>query len=405
MIFNPITLLKELMSARGVSVRIISPPFDEKETFDEDLRAQIYQDFDYPLAMQNLIKHCAANTVHFITDQFELNYIIIKCPGPDDDSFVIVGPYLSRMVVDFFEEVLRENSTPLAFVPELKSYYYGIPCVTDHNAFKTEILTLTKYIFGTEKFTIDTFSVAFSKEDSAFKPMPDSTLSMAMIDERYRNEDALIKAIEQGDAKQAMAHLSAFSKFKVERRHADELRQLKNFLFVLNTLFRKAVQRADVHPAHIDNTSGNFARKIEAARVIPDLNDLSVEMIRKYCLLVKNHSLKGYSKNVQRAINHIDFHYTEAIKLTDLADIVAVNASYLSSQFKKETGASVVDYINQKRIQRSLSLLVTTELPIHQVAEQVGFLDENYFTRMFSRQIGKSPREYRKSFHVNQSNF
>ena len=59
-------------------------------------------------------------------------------------------------------------------------------------------------------------------------------------------------------------------------------------------------------------------------------------MIRKYCLLVRNHSLTGHSEMVRDAMNYIDFNLTEDLSLNAIAEKISVNASYLSKQFKKE---------------------------------------------------------------------
>ena len=75
----------------------------------------------------------------------------------------------------------------------------------------------------------------------------------------------------------------------------------------------------------------------------------------------------------------------------------SVSESYLSSLFKKETGTTITDYINSTRIRQALILLNTSSLPIGEVASRCGFLDSNYFSRIFKKQLGLSPREYRDS--------
>ncbi|MDR1641732.1 MAG: helix-turn-helix transcriptional regulator, partial [Clostridiales bacterium] len=76
-----------------------------------------------------------------------------------------------------------------------------------------------------------------------------------------------------------------------------------------------------------------------------------------------------------------------------------LNASHLSVQFKKETGMTFTDYVNQKRIQTSIPLLNATDLLIKDISWQVGFENENYYSRVFKRLQGVTPMEYRKAFH------
>ena len=72
-----------------------------------------------------------------------------------------------------------------------------------------------------------------------------------------------------------------------------------------------------------------------------------------------------------------------------------MSSSYLSAQFKKETGKTLTDYINEKRIHESLVLLAATELPIQEVAERVGIYDENYYARLFKKYQNQTAKQYR----------
>ena len=120
-------------------------------------------------------------------------------------------------------------------------------------------------------------------------------------------------------------------------------------------------------------------------------------MIRHYCLLVQEHSLARYTGTIRDCLNYIDFHYMEPLSLESLAARFSVNKNYLSSRFHKEVGMTVTDYINQIRVQRASGLLRKTSLSVQQVAEQCGFADGNYFTRIFKKIQGVTPNEYRKT--------
>ena len=94
-------------------------------------------------------------------------------------------------------------------------------------------------------------------------------------------------------------------------------------------------------------------------------------------------------------VNYIDFNYQEDLSLKKIADLFSISPSYLSALFKKETGSTLTEYINNKRIDISVSLLNTTDSSIQNVAAQVGFLDVNYYTRIFKKLKGISPSAYR----------
>ena len=230
------------------------------------------------------------------------------------------------------------------------------------------------------------------------KPFEEETpqLSMEVLEERYRREEELLSAITKGDMEGAYAAQSRLAGCHLELRAGySTLREAKNMLLTSNTLYRKAVQAAAVHPMHIDRISRHYAKRIEESVFVKELEELSHEMIRKYCFLVRNHSLLQYSRVVRDALNYIDSHLRESISLKGLAEICNVSSSHLSACFKKEVGQSVVDYINEKRVFASLRYLATTDLSVAQIAERVGIGDENYFSRLFKKYQKRTPKQYR----------
>ena len=108
--------------------------------------------------------------------------------------------------------------------------------------------------------------------------------------------------------------------------------------------------------------------------------------------------MKGYSLLVQKVITTVDSDLTADLSLNALASKLNVNASYLSTLFKKETGNTITDYVNDKRIQNAILLLHSTGLQIQTIASYCGIPDVNYFTKLFKKKVGKTPKEYRENF-------
>ena len=105
------------------------------------------------------------------------------------------------------------------------------------------------------------------------------------------------------------------------------------------------------------------------------------------------------SKNdnpVKQAIRFMQEKYMETCGLAEVAAHVHLNPSYFSNLFKKETGDSVTGFIQTLRMQKAKLLLGSTDMKIFEIAEAVGFNDSNYFTHVFNKTEGRSPKEYRK---------
>ena len=208
-----------------------------------------------------------------------------------------------------------------------------------------------------------------------------------------------MEAVASGNTQEAMLRCQRFLSYRLSPRVSSPLRDRKNILFTFNTLLRKSAEAGGVHPLHIDNLSRTLAIQIESAMTVDQLNQIRSGMVRKYCILVQNYSRRAYSQLVQTCMNNIDFYYNTELSLSWLARQCAVSESHLSTAFRKETGMTVTDYINKTRIRQALILLNTTSLPVGEISSRCGFFDANYFSRVFRKFQGQSPKQYRSMIH------
>jgi signal transduction histidine kinase/CheY-like chemotaxis protein len=114
--------------------------------------------------------------------------------------------------------------------------------------------------------------------------------------------------------------------------------------------------------------------------------------------LGRQHTLgRATQQLVRQATASIHTRYAEALNREDIARQVGISADYLTDCFRQELGITPMTYLRRYRILRARELLETTDLSIMQIALQTGFSDGAYFTRTFQREVGMSPRAYRRS--------
>ena len=164
----------------------------------------------------------------------------------------------------------------------------------------------------------------------------------------------------------------------------------------MNTLLRKAAEQGGVHPVYLDRVSSDFAYKIEQIENTNDGSALMLDMFRAYCRLVRKHSMKSYSPLVRKTVLIIDSDLSADLTLSSLAEAQGVSPGYLATVFKKETEKTVSEYVRDRRIKHAAHLLRTTGLQIQTVALHCGILDVQYFSKLFKRECGMTPKEYRK---------
>lgn len=217
------------------------------------------------------------------------------------------------------------------------------------------------------------------------------------IELRYSLENDLIRTVSQGNYK-ALTGLLTSDVFveNIEQRVEDRLRNAKNYMIIFNTLMRKGVEVGNVHPYYIHSLSSKFAARIENSKNFNQIANLWDEMAYSYCKLVKEHASKGYSPLVQNIVLHIDANLSESLTLSSMAVRFNVNASYLSSLFKKDTGLTFTEFVNRKRVERAKHLLESTSHQIQSISVICGIPDTNYFIKIFKKNTGLTPKQYRE---------
>lgn len=102
---------------------------------------------------------------------------------------------------------------------------------------------------------------------------------------------------------------------------------------------------------------------------------------------------------VRKAIRFIQSNYCNPIRVTDVADFVCVNRSYLYTLFESSIGMSPQKFLSAYRITKAAELLQTTDIPVESIAFSCGYGDALVFTKAFKQMKGVSPSVYRKGLH------
>ena len=370
----------------------------EASGLDFQFRDQLYEEYDYAAFAHEIMDTVPADTVIDYKDSFGLHYLVFRGRNAEAGSFLFFGPFLYHSYPEeYYQKMVQVHSLPEDSIEAVRWYFKRIPIIPDYLSWQMMLSSyLARYLAnpGLEvvRVTHDRPMEARRKPAAALSAIP-----YASVEARYAVEDAMLDAIRRGDFAEATYQQNLFMGFTLDKRVPDALRDVKDMIIAVNTLCRKAIQQAAVHPLYIDGISGQFVSEIEQAENVEQVNALIPKMIRHYCLLVQEHSLARYTGTIRDCLNYIDFHYMEPLSLESLAARFSVNKNYLSSRFHKEVGMTVTDYINQIRVQRASGLLRKTSLSVQQVAEQCGFADGNYFTRIFKKIQGVTPNEYRKT--------
>ena len=383
-------LKKSRVSALGLERRELIRILAENEA---------YELFYAKERLLSVIPSLRARTLYTFNDGVALSYRFMLLPECEVPSVLTIGPYRTAQAN---ESELLEIGERFGITPQKQKhfteYYESIPLLPSDSPVWMMLNTFCERIWKSPAFAVEEIAPAagVQREIDATLPSHDDTeLSMKALERRYKFENEMIRAVEQGQLHIERQLMGAFSAGAFEKRVADPLRNSKNYGIIMNTLLRKAAERGGVHPLHIDRTSSEFAKRIEDMATIDDTGELMCEMFRSYCRLVQEHATAGLPEVVRATMLEVNADLSADISPHELARRQGVSPGYLSTVFKRATGQTVSDYIRERRMEHAAHLLGSTSLQIQTVALHCGIMDVQYFSKIFKRQMGQTPSDYR----------
>lgn len=399
-----LSFFKNVLHQLHIPCRVFSN--SETDLYDADLGLRRRLNFTEEVFSESLSKLeslVKPNLIYRILDEFFCNYFLLLLPEEQQNNYLLVGPYLTEEVdSDRLLDLMSQKKINRDWKAVFDSYFRRVTVLRNEDILLASLNALGESLWGVGCFHYESFLGVVPERwipltEPPVEERKDDTLSeLQRIEHAYDAENRLIKEISLGHLHRVELMLSGFSESALEKRSADPTRNARNYTVILNTLMRKASELGGVHPLYIDRLSSEFAAKIEQMSTWKQFTDLWMEMARKYCFLVQQHADKNYSPIVQKVIVRIDFDLTADLSLNANAAALNINASYLSTVFKKETGQTLTEYVNKKRMQNAIYLLTTTNLSISQIGQRCGIHDDNYFTKIFKKHTGKTPKQFRQ---------
>ncbi len=134
-------------------------------------------------------------------------------------------------------------------------------------------------------------------------------------------------------------------------------------------------------------------KRLGQSELLEQFRSITLEAVRGYLMLARRQK-EAYSPMITQVVEYIRKNYNKDISLERCVEAAGSSYSYLSREFKKETGMRFVEYLNRIRVTKAKSLLLTHELPMKEIVEQTGFRNYNYFFKVFKEFEGMTPSEF-----------
>ena len=393
-----LSFVQDLLKNNTIPVNCITLPCEDYSWLDYSLRATILENHDHEF-IQMYFNKIKTNTIYYLKDTLHCTYTILRIP--DSPILMICGPVLfEEMSPARLKEVFRKMKIPESQQPVLQGFYLRLTSFPTPTVYNNIFITLGNYIFGENKYEIiyDDFNDMDSWYETYvhYSNIEDSRMNIRMIEERYAIEAQILDAVARGNESKAINIISKLNGRNLPYRLNSSLRDSKDYAIAFNTLLRKTVEQTGVHPIHIDAHSNQNVKLIEQASSREQCSAIQLQLVRNYCRMVRKYTLKDYSLLTQKIMTYISADLTSDLSLNAMAELLNVNASYLSTLFKREVGIPLTDYVNRQRVEQAKKLLTVTDFPIKSIAEKCGIPDVYYFSRMFKKRTGCTPKAYRE---------
>lgn len=143
-----------------------------------------------------------------------------------------------------------------------------------------------------------------------------------------------------------------------------------------------------------------FIQKMDRTETVSGILALHNEMVIDFTERMRKIRKENiYSIHVIKAMDYIYIHLHEKIKISQIAEELSLDRSYLSSLFSAETGMSIHQYIISEKIRSASHLLTSSEMKYSEIAEYYGFSSQSHFASCFRKETGYTPMNYRKMFY------
>ena len=329
----------------------------------------------------------------------DLNHIVY--PLISKQSFlgsILVGPFLMDAPDSILiSDISKRYRIPMDDALELYDEAGALPLITPARV--NHISHLLFYLFS----NLITESKKELRQNSQ-KLLQQSRISESI--QRYKNgtiqkdsypydkEKELIARVKQGDVSEANAGLNDMLGY-VLFSQGNSLEAVKPRAIELCSLLSRTAIEGGAPTDSILKLNNQFLQNLQQINSMDTLCHKLQEIVETFSESMFNYIPSRNSEIIKKAMLYISDHFNTPLTLEEVAAHVHLHPSYFSTLFKNSTGSAFKEYLNMVRIEESKRLLANTDFSIIDIAVATGFEDQSYFSKVFKKYTGLTPKQYR----------
>ncbi len=277
---------------------------------------------------------------------------------------------------------------------EMAEYISTLPILTAEavNHISAVICAVAAFASGISPGLSGTFIFEQEKLLEALSSATESTqVPLSYPIEKEKALRSMILTHDKAGAQNALNELLGHIYFS----HSYDFSIIKARIIELVVILSRAIIDAGANMNEVMALSAKYLGDIDRFTTFEEMNVWLTGIVHKFIDYSFTLPAVKHSSIVYKITEYINANYSKRITLDDIAKEVYLSRSYISTVFKEEMGISLTEYIRDVRIEKSKLLLLDNKVRIIDISGLCGFDDQSYFTKVFHKSVGVTPKKFR----------
>lgn len=216
----------------------------------------------------------------------------------------------------------------------------------------------------------------------------------------YETELTFYTAVQSGDWDKVSKVMSPLTSKGLGQLSKNPVRNLQYHLIISIALITRFCIEGGLDQEAAYSLSDLFIQKADQCVREKDITQLHHTMVFEYTNRMAKLSTKPVtSKPIVLCLDYIHKHLHDPLNLQDVSEYVGLNATYLSTLFKKEMGMSMVQYVQQQKVEAAMNMLKYSDYPYADISNYFAFSSHSHFISVFKKHTGMTPKKYRDEYY------
>lgn len=333
----------------------------------------------------------------------ESGLFFARVPIEKSEMSLVIGPFVMNFLSEaYVRQVISEyaiTSTPPEVVAD---YLHSIA-----SGVFSKAVTLVRVVFFSMTRRLPDNDELFrdSPRDLQTQISRRHTESLVQVreEEQYHNtynfERMVFSRVQKGDVDFFRSGMRS-SAYKVGKMADTSLRQEKNAFIVSVALATRSAVAGGLDEEIAYQLSDEYIQTVEGMVTLDSIDLIQRTMLVDFAERVRDASLplKDIPEDIARSVKYIRLHTNSNLSVQEVADAVGLSRSHLSHKFKEAMGFDISAFMMRCKLEEAKSLLIYSEQSISEISNYLCFSSQSYFTSVFRKKYGLTPKEYRVRF-------